>query len=750
MRAAWLVAAIAIAAARGLGPDHARLLGGQAAPEGIEFSADTMLLVGTLDGALHAISGASGDLLWSFDSGGKVVSSSFLARLEAARQPAAGGTQHDLSLSGDRSSSSSSSSHASAEEPLPGEWPGEGADGRRRVGGGDDAAGGWQTQRDGQGQGHPQQQHERERANTSGKEGFGGGGGAFEAAWRRPPAAAPRRRRRRGGSGGAAVGVVGRLGGRAPVSPPPSGPIMARRRRRPRRPRGRGDGAAAATAAAAAAAARARHTPPSVVCAGARRARREPRGAARRRGGRRGRRQPPPPPRGAEESAVMAEEEEGGGDEAMLVVPGLDGRIFVIGEEGDTSVLGDHTIQELVAEPTIFGGRDEADMLVGAKSVRLHAINPLTGEALYSHDTSDADVADGYAAAAAAAAAASREGEDASVPYDAYGEYGEQQPPRGQQQQQARHGQLLVSREDFSVRVLEKASGRQRWNVTLAQYSLEFVGGGEGGGLAQHFADAGGELPPSQRLSLHLDESPSGELLALCAASPAGDGEGGGGSGERCSWRHTFTSQPVMMYRIETSTGHQQQLAFAPRVALDRTSHGLPAPIDGSGVAGGTADGGVDGGAAGGGGGGGSSSSSTSLSTAVGGFGGFEYYNMASAGGFELVPWPSTSDDDGGEWGALAGGASDSPDGLAVAIHSNGAVGRPATTMGAAAAGVHGQRYPPWLGATAPLVPLLPYVSPLHPMRLALPDPDSLLAPGKGATATATASVAACRDRWIG
>jgi hypothetical protein len=42
-----------------------------------------MLIVGTMDGGLHALSGASGDLLWTFESGGKVVSSSFLANLEA-------------------------------------------------------------------------------------------------------------------------------------------------------------------------------------------------------------------------------------------------------------------------------------------------------------------------------------------------------------------------------------------------------------------------------------------------------------------------------------------------------------------------------------------------------------------------------------------------------------------------------------------------------------------------------------------
>ena len=44
---------------------------------------ETLLLVGTMDGMMHAVSGLSGGLLWSFNSGGQVVSSSKLAILEA-------------------------------------------------------------------------------------------------------------------------------------------------------------------------------------------------------------------------------------------------------------------------------------------------------------------------------------------------------------------------------------------------------------------------------------------------------------------------------------------------------------------------------------------------------------------------------------------------------------------------------------------------------------------------------------------
>ena len=50
----------------------------------------------------------------------------------------------------------------------------------------------------------------------------------------------------------------------------------------------------------------------------------------------------------------------------MLVLPGLDGKLFVVGDGGDATPLTDFTVQELVAEPTIFG----EGVLVGAKTVR--------------------------------------------------------------------------------------------------------------------------------------------------------------------------------------------------------------------------------------------------------------------------------------------------------------------------------------------------------------------------------------------
>ena len=71
----------ALLAAATAGSRHG-LLGAPSA--GINMAASDMLIVGTLDGEVHAVSGASGELLWSMSTGGRIISSSKLAMLEAA------------------------------------------------------------------------------------------------------------------------------------------------------------------------------------------------------------------------------------------------------------------------------------------------------------------------------------------------------------------------------------------------------------------------------------------------------------------------------------------------------------------------------------------------------------------------------------------------------------------------------------------------------------------------------------------
>ena len=93
MRGGALMAMVAMTASGGVSAGPAMLPGPPPAMDMVE--GDTLLLVGTMDGGVHAVSGASGALLWSFDSEGKVVGSSFLARLEARSAADATSTGHD-------------------------------------------------------------------------------------------------------------------------------------------------------------------------------------------------------------------------------------------------------------------------------------------------------------------------------------------------------------------------------------------------------------------------------------------------------------------------------------------------------------------------------------------------------------------------------------------------------------------------------------------------------------------------------
>ena len=63
--------------------------------------------------------------------------------------------------------------------------------------------------------------------------------------------------------------------------------------------------------------------------------------------------------------------EEGGGEseDDLVLLPGLDGSIFVLGEHEAPTRLTEHTVQDLVAAPSIFG--DDGGVLVGSKAVKL-------------------------------------------------------------------------------------------------------------------------------------------------------------------------------------------------------------------------------------------------------------------------------------------------------------------------------------------------------------------------------------------
>jgi len=74
------------------GDDGESLLPGVLANTMAMHPADTLLVVATMDGVVHAVEGASGALLWSFDSGGKLLSSSSLDRLQEQADAAAAGS----------------------------------------------------------------------------------------------------------------------------------------------------------------------------------------------------------------------------------------------------------------------------------------------------------------------------------------------------------------------------------------------------------------------------------------------------------------------------------------------------------------------------------------------------------------------------------------------------------------------------------------------------------------------------------
>ena len=87
---------------------------------------------------------------------------------------------------------------------------------------------------------------------------------------------------------------------------------------------------------------------------------------------------------------------------------------------------------------------------------------------------------------------------------------------------------------------MERHSGQQRWNVSLAQYSLTME---PPRGVPPRRA------PPLQlRLQLQEDQS-------LCAtASVRGE----------CLWSHPFASAPVLAYHVDRATGARQHAQRAP------------------------------------------------------------------------------------------------------------------------------------------------------------------------------------------
>lgn len=90
---------------------------------------------------------------------------------------------------------------------------------------------------------------------------------------------------------------------------------------------------------------------------------------------------------------------------------------------------------------------------------------------------------------------------------------------------------------------MERHSGQQRWNVSLAQYSLTME-------PPRHATVPPPRRAPPLLLRLQLQEDQS-----LCASASA--------RGE-CVWSRPFASAPVLAYHVDRVTGALQQLDFQP------------------------------------------------------------------------------------------------------------------------------------------------------------------------------------------
>jgi hypothetical protein len=182
-----------------------------------------------------------------------------------------------------------------------------------------------------------------------------------------------------------------------------------------------------------------------------------------------------------------------------------------------------------VAAPTIFG---EDGVLVGSKAVKLFAFDPQTGQPLYWQDSNSADCDKEDACNTQEPSTQGGEGEGGGRGAGAADGGAE---PNGTEER----GQLLLSRSDYKVRVLERYSGQQRWNVSLGQYALTME-------PPRHVAPPRRAPPLQLRLQVQEDQS-------LCASASA--------RGE-CVWSRPFASAPVLAYHVDRVTGALQQLDF--------------------------------------------------------------------------------------------------------------------------------------------------------------------------------------------
>lgn len=265
---------------------------------------------------------------------------------------------------------------------------------------------------------------------------------------------------------------------------------------------------------------------------------------------------------GSEEADPPVDDATGGElevvEEELLVLPGLDGSIFLVDSDADEfTKLTEHTVQDLVAAPTIFA---DGGLLLGSKTAKLFSLQPRTGLPIYYATPDSAD--DGAAekvdpsdpvavqprAAAKGECAAGTSGGAPGGKGDGSGAGGGGGTSSTDRSSSTEAGELLISRSDYQVRVLDRSNGQQMWNVSLAQYDIE---------LTPHAAASGARAPPVRSaLQLHPQNR-------LCAAATQPPGAAAGATSKGCLWSRAFAAPLAFVYLLDTSRGTHELLQFA-------------------------------------------------------------------------------------------------------------------------------------------------------------------------------------------
>lgn len=279
-------------------------------------------------------------------------------------------------------------------------------------------------------------------------------------------------------------------------------------------------------------------------------------------------------------------------DEPILVLPDLDGSLYMADRQSDHLIKVERTIQDFVSAPTIFV---DGGLLLGSKTAKLFSLQPETGAPIYyatpdsAHDGAAEDLDLGVSSEVDSFGSdecVAEEAAQANVMDDDAVEDGHAQAGGTGRPTLPEAGELRLSRSDYQVRALDRANGRQMWNVSFAQYDIEYT----------PHASSGGSRSPPTRSTLQLH--PQNRLCAA-DASPGATAAGASAAGV-CRWSRVFSAPVAYAYLLDTSEGTHQFLDIAaPREPEYESTDGVfflvpPESLEAASVtASGTSDGGL-------------------------------------------------------------------------------------------------------------------------------------------------------------